>query len=113
MAVFISLTTDAFATTFQNKADAQAAAQRAGVDRARRPLRGIEIKDEADMLRAGRRLSAMGCRNVLMKGGHLKGAPVDLLFGGEQATRFAGTRFAGTRFAVRCDRCRPVCPRHW
>ena len=41
--VFIELTTDAFASTFQQKADEHAATHRAGVDRARRPLRGIEI----------------------------------------------------------------------
>lgn len=46
MPVFIELVTDAFASTFQQKADEHAATHRAGVDRARRPLRGIEIKDD-------------------------------------------------------------------
>ncbi len=55
-------------------------------------LCGMEIKDQADMLRAARRLCAMGCRNVLMKAGHLDGPPIDLLFEGEEVTRFAGTR---------------------
>jgi hydroxymethylpyrimidine/phosphomethylpyrimidine kinase len=55
-------------------------------------LSGLEIKDQADMLRAARRLCAIGCRNVLIKAGHLDGPPVDLLFEGEQVTRFAGKR---------------------
>jgi hydroxymethylpyrimidine/phosphomethylpyrimidine kinase len=55
-------------------------------------LSGLEIKDQADMLRAARRLCAIGCRNVLIKAGHLDGPPVDLLFEGEQVTRFPGKR---------------------
>jgi hypothetical protein len=46
MAVFISLTTDSFADTFNAATSAKNLAQRAGVDRARRPLRGLEIKDD-------------------------------------------------------------------
>lgn len=46
MPVFIELTTDAFAATFTRAHDAAAKARRAGVDRARRPLRGLEIKDD-------------------------------------------------------------------
>jgi len=55
-------------------------------------LCGMEIRDEADMLRAARRLSAAGCRAVLIKAGHLAGPPVDLLLDGDEVTRFAGTR---------------------
>lgn len=55
-------------------------------------LCGLEIKDQAGMLRAARRLSAMGCNAVLIKAGHLDGAPVDLLLEGENVTRFTGTR---------------------
>jgi hydroxymethylpyrimidine/phosphomethylpyrimidine kinase len=55
-------------------------------------LCGMEIKDEADMLRAARRLCALGCNAVLIKAGHLEGAPVDLLLEGETVTRFMGTR---------------------
>ncbi len=46
MTVFIELTTDAFSETFTRSRDAAAKARRAGVDRARRPLRGLEIKDD-------------------------------------------------------------------
>ena len=55
-------------------------------------LCGMEIKDQADMLRAARRLCAIGCNAVLIKAGHLEGAPVDLLLEGEHITRFNGTR---------------------
>lgn len=46
MPVFIELTTDAFAAVFQQRADKAAEARRAGLDRARRPLRGLELKDD-------------------------------------------------------------------
>lgn len=46
MTVFIELTTDAFSETFTRARDAAQKARRAGVDRARRPLRGLEIKDD-------------------------------------------------------------------
>ena len=55
-------------------------------------LSGLEIRDEKDMLRAARRLCGSGCLAVLIKGGHLDGPPVDLLFDGEEMTRFEGTR---------------------
>jgi len=55
-------------------------------------LCGMEIHDQADMLRAARRLCAIGCRAALIKAGHLSGPPIDLLVEGEQVTRFPGTR---------------------
>ena len=55
-------------------------------------LCGMEIKDQADMLRAARRLCALGCNAVLIKAGHLDGPPVDLLLEGDEVTRFTGTR---------------------
>ena len=55
-------------------------------------LCGMEIKDHADMLRAAKRLCAIGCNAVLIKAGHLEGEPVDLLLEGEHVTRFKGTR---------------------
>jgi hydroxymethylpyrimidine/phosphomethylpyrimidine kinase len=57
-------------------------------------LTGRPISDEADMLAAARQIAALGPAWVLVKGGHLAGNPVDLLF--EAATggviRFPGTR---------------------
>jgi hydroxymethylpyrimidine kinase/phosphomethylpyrimidine kinase/thiamine-phosphate diphosphorylase len=45
------------------------------------------------MERAARRLQKMGARNVLLKGGHLQGKPVDLLLAGESLHRFTSERF--------------------
>jgi hydroxymethylpyrimidine/phosphomethylpyrimidine kinase len=55
-------------------------------------LCGMEIRDQADLLRAARRLCAAGCRAVLIKAGHLNGPPVDLLLDGDDVVRFAGVR---------------------
>jgi hydroxymethylpyrimidine/phosphomethylpyrimidine kinase len=55
-------------------------------------LTGIQIADEAGMLKAAEVISGLGPRWVLVKGGHLPGNPVDLLYDGHQATRFGGQR---------------------
>lgn len=55
------------------------------------------ITDEADMLAAAEHLAALGPRWVLIKGGHLAGSPVDLLYGptcdsGRSVLRYPGRR---------------------
>lgn len=55
-------------------------------------LSGIAIETETEMERAARKLQAMGARNVLLKGGHLKGAAVDLLLAEKNLHRFASER---------------------
>jgi hydroxymethylpyrimidine/phosphomethylpyrimidine kinase len=45
-------------------------------------LAGFPVHDLASMARAARTLIALGAANVLVKGGHLKGNPVDLLLTG-------------------------------
>jgi hydroxymethylpyrimidine/phosphomethylpyrimidine kinase len=55
-------------------------------------LAGMTITDEDGMLRAARAISAMGPQWVLVKGGHLAGNPVDLLFDGSSAIRYPGER---------------------
>jgi hydroxymethylpyrimidine/phosphomethylpyrimidine kinase len=55
-------------------------------------LTGITITDEPAMLAAARQIAALGPRWVLVKGGHLPGNPVDLLFDGERSVRFPGQR---------------------
>jgi hydroxymethylpyrimidine/phosphomethylpyrimidine kinase len=55
-------------------------------------LTGLEINDEAQMLTAARMINAMGPQWVLVKGGHLPGRPVDLLFDGERVIRYPGQR---------------------
>jgi hydroxymethylpyrimidine/phosphomethylpyrimidine kinase len=57
-------------------------------------LTGLEIGDEAAMLAAASQISALGPRWVLVKGGHLAGSPVDLLYGDGQMIRFPGRRIA-------------------
>jgi hydroxymethylpyrimidine/phosphomethylpyrimidine kinase len=55
-------------------------------------LTGQSITDEAGMRRAAEALSALGPRWILVKGGHLAGNPVDLLFDGSEMTRFPAQR---------------------
>jgi hydroxymethylpyrimidine/phosphomethylpyrimidine kinase len=55
-------------------------------------LTGISIRGKEDMHAAAQRLFDFGCPNVLIKGGHLPGQPVDLLYGRDGAHFFEGTR---------------------
>lgn len=45
-------------------------------------MSGIVIQTQADMKRAARRIHKMGCRTVLVKGGHAVGDATDILFDG-------------------------------
>ncbi|HEY0718719.1 MAG TPA: bifunctional hydroxymethylpyrimidine kinase/phosphomethylpyrimidine kinase [Streptosporangiaceae bacterium] len=55
-------------------------------------LTGIKVVDDDSMLAAARAIKALGPRYVLIKGGHLAGDPVDLLYDGERTWRFTGER---------------------
>ncbi|HEY7147122.1 MAG TPA: bifunctional hydroxymethylpyrimidine kinase/phosphomethylpyrimidine kinase [Streptosporangiaceae bacterium] len=55
-------------------------------------LTGIQIADEVGMLKAAEVISGLGPRWVLVKGGHLPGNPVDLLYDGQRAIRYPGDR---------------------
>jgi hydroxymethylpyrimidine/phosphomethylpyrimidine kinase len=55
-------------------------------------LTGLSIRAKDDMYAAAQRLFDFGCPNVLIKGGHLPGQPVDLLYGSDGAHFFDGTR---------------------
>jgi hydroxymethylpyrimidine kinase/phosphomethylpyrimidine kinase/thiamine-phosphate diphosphorylase len=57
-------------------------------------LTGLPVETEADMEQAARKLQEMGARNVLIKGGHLKGQAVDLLLAGESLHRLPAERIA-------------------
>ncbi|HEV2374978.1 MAG TPA: bifunctional hydroxymethylpyrimidine kinase/phosphomethylpyrimidine kinase [Streptosporangiaceae bacterium] len=57
-------------------------------------LTGTEPADEAGMVAAAAAIHALGARWVLVKGGHLAGDPVDVLFDGEHVTRVPGVRVA-------------------
>ncbi len=53
-------------------------------------LTGIKAADEDAMLAVARAIKELGPRWVLVKGGHLAGDPVDVLFDGNRAWRFGG-----------------------
>lgn len=58
-------------------------------------LTGMKVDGEEAMERAALLLHSMGAPFVLVKGGHLDGAPVDLLYNGRVFTRFPGKRVSG------------------
>ncbi len=55
-------------------------------------LAGFPVSDLEEMEAAARRIHALGPRWVLVKGGHLKGDAIDLLFDGRTLSRFAAER---------------------
>jgi hydroxymethylpyrimidine/phosphomethylpyrimidine kinase len=55
-------------------------------------LTGRKVTGPAQMLEAARMINAMGPQWVLVKGGHLPGRPVDLLFDGNEVIRFPAER---------------------
>ena len=55
-------------------------------------LTGLEVRDVAGMYAAGEKLLAMGARAVLVKGGHLAGDAVDVLFDGSKRVEFTAPR---------------------
>ena len=57
-------------------------------------LAGIEVKDAEGMREAARRLAGMGAKNVLVKGGHLRGDAVDVLWHQGAFTEFPAPRTA-------------------
>jgi len=55
-------------------------------------LAGMPVSSRAEMEEAARRIHRLGPRHVLVKGGHLKGDAVDLLFNGRDFTAFQAPR---------------------
>lgn len=55
-------------------------------------LAGLEIGDAAGMKEAARRLHGFGPRFVVVKGGHLAGSPMDLLYDGKDFFPFENVR---------------------
>ncbi len=55
-------------------------------------LIGEKIRGWKGMRKAATRIYAMGAKNVLIKGGHLPGDPVDVLFNGRKFYEFKGDR---------------------
>ncbi len=55
-------------------------------------LTGLTIRTEADMIAAAKRLRELGCEAALVKGGHFRGQPVDILRTATGVERFEGIR---------------------
>jgi hydroxymethylpyrimidine/phosphomethylpyrimidine kinase len=59
-------------------------------------IASLSIKDEGDMMKAAEKILSMGCRRVLIKGGHRVDTPeaesVDLLWDGKELFRFSAPR---------------------
>jgi hydroxymethylpyrimidine/phosphomethylpyrimidine kinase len=55
-------------------------------------LAGMTVSTESEMEEAARRILALGPRNVLVKGGHLRDSATDILWNGKDFTRFAAPR---------------------
>ena len=55
-------------------------------------LADMAVDSEADMEEAARRIRALGPRNVLVKGGHLKDAATDILWDGRAFRRYTAPR---------------------
>jgi hydroxymethylpyrimidine/phosphomethylpyrimidine kinase len=60
-----------------------------------RLLSGIEVTDTATAAAAAEKIAQFGSRYVLIKGGHLGGEPVDVLFDGQSIREFRGARVEG------------------
>jgi hydroxymethylpyrimidine/phosphomethylpyrimidine kinase len=59
-------------------------------------LTGMTIESVADLREAARRLVSRGARAALVKGGHLAGPAIDVLWDGSTLTEFGGDRIAGS-----------------
>jgi hydroxymethylpyrimidine/phosphomethylpyrimidine kinase len=59
-------------------------------------LAGFPVRTPHDMERAAAAIAALGARAVLVKGGHLEGDAMDLLWTDGQAVRMPGERIAST-----------------
>ncbi|MCL2576675.1 MAG: bifunctional hydroxymethylpyrimidine kinase/phosphomethylpyrimidine kinase [Defluviitaleaceae bacterium] len=53
---------------------------------------GTEIKSHEDMRKAAKLIHAMGCSAVVVKGGHIKGDAVDILFDGKNYFEYPAPR---------------------
>ncbi len=58
-------------------------------------LTGVRVEKRGDMKKAASIILELGPQWVLLKGGHLKGPPVDLLTNGRESYEFVGQRVAG------------------
>ena len=55
-------------------------------------LAGLKVNSLEGMKKAARRIYALGARHVVVKGGHLKGMAIDLLYDGKHFVEMEGPR---------------------
>jgi len=55
-------------------------------------LTGLRVRSIAEMKKAARYMHGLGAKNVVVKGGHLRGRAVDLLYDGEKFEEVGGPR---------------------
>ncbi|MFZ3071675.1 MAG: bifunctional hydroxymethylpyrimidine kinase/phosphomethylpyrimidine kinase [Thermodesulfobacteriota bacterium] len=60
-------------------------------------ISGIKIKNADDVEKAARKILSFGAKCVLIKGGHLEGAPIDTLFDGKRIYLYKGSRIKGRK----------------
>lgn len=68
-------------------------------------ITGMKIKNISGMEKAAYFMRALGAKNVLVKGGHLAGAPVDVLFDGRHFYHLSGKRLKATPDALHGTGC--------
>ena len=68
-------------------------------------LSNIKIKNINDMEDAARKIHSFGAAKCLVKGGHLKGDPVDVLFDGKRFYYFKGRRIKAEREVLHGTGC--------
>jgi hydroxymethylpyrimidine/phosphomethylpyrimidine kinase len=57
-------------------------------------LSGIEIRESAAMREAAQKIYQLGVKNVLVKGGHLSGPAIDLLYDGKDFREYSSSRLS-------------------
>jgi len=65
-------------------------------------LTGMEIESLEDMKRSAVQIHKLGAKYVLVKGGHLRGEPVDILYNGKDFKEFRGERIDKEVHGIGC-----------
>jgi len=65
-------------------------------------LTGIRVIDKASAAGAAKALVEMGAKAALVKGGHIEGDPVDVLYDGSDTIEFTGARIEKTMHGTGC-----------
>jgi len=65
-------------------------------------LGGLKVQDKASMKEAAIRLHSLGPQVVVVKGGHLKGPPDDIVYDGKNFSFVKGTRVRGEYHGLGC-----------